>query len=189
MRLTQILLKWPRSRPNGNIWIGKDKMVRLVKPKDLNKMEKQIAMVSQWQTALKTVETINKIPISGEEECLRMSEPLHLTGGGEDSHGGQGEHRTEAWSTPVQVNCMLTIKWLYAKYYTKYSFSSGWGRKEPRLLPWRQPLLKITSGIWHTMSPGKSEYLKWNKNQSNLEVARFIQKVPRPPPGAKAKLL
>lgn len=47
MRLTQILLKWPRSRPNGNIWIGKDKMVRLVKPKDLNKMEKQIAMVSQ----------------------------------------------------------------------------------------------------------------------------------------------
>ena len=84
-------------------------MVRLVKPKDLNKMEKQIAMVSQWQTALKTVETINKIPISGEEECLRMSEPLHLTGGGEDSHGGQGEHRTEAWSTPVQVNCLLTI--------------------------------------------------------------------------------
>ena len=45
MRLTQILMKWPRRRPNGNIWIGKDQMVRLVREKDLKKLNKQIEMV------------------------------------------------------------------------------------------------------------------------------------------------
>jgi len=42
MRLSQILLKWPRQRPNGQIWIGKDKMVRLVKENDMNKMNRKI---------------------------------------------------------------------------------------------------------------------------------------------------
>ena len=35
MRLTQMLLKWPRRRLNGNIWIGKDQMVRLLWENDL----------------------------------------------------------------------------------------------------------------------------------------------------------
>ena len=38
-------MKWPRRRPNGNIWIGKDQMVRLVREKDLKKLNKQIEMV------------------------------------------------------------------------------------------------------------------------------------------------
>jgi len=67
MRLTQILLKWPRSRPNGNIWIGKDKMVRLVKPKDLNKMEKQIALEKKNSYAC-----LNPY-ISPEEERIAMA--------------------------------------------------------------------------------------------------------------------
>ena len=46
MRLTQLLCKWPRSRPNGHIWTGKHKMVRLVKNNHLNAMDKQIEMVS-----------------------------------------------------------------------------------------------------------------------------------------------
>ena len=47
MRLSQILLKWPRQRPNGQIWIGKDKMVRLVKENDMNKMNRRINQVCQ----------------------------------------------------------------------------------------------------------------------------------------------
>ena len=45
MRLSQILCKWPRNRPNGYIWSGKHQMVLKVKDKHLNSMEKQIAMV------------------------------------------------------------------------------------------------------------------------------------------------
>ena len=44
MRLTQMLLKWPRRRPNGSIWIGKDQMVRLVREKNQKKLNKQIEM-------------------------------------------------------------------------------------------------------------------------------------------------
>ena len=32
MRLTNILLKWPKVRPHGNIWIGKHRMVGKVDP-------------------------------------------------------------------------------------------------------------------------------------------------------------
>ena len=46
MRLSQILCKWPRARPNGHIWTGKHRMVRLVKDHHLNKMNKQIEMAS-----------------------------------------------------------------------------------------------------------------------------------------------
>ena len=45
MRLSQILCKWPRKRPNGYIWSGKHQMVLKVKDKHLNYMEKQIEMV------------------------------------------------------------------------------------------------------------------------------------------------
>ena len=45
MRLSQILCKWPRKRPNGYIWSGKHQMVLKVKDKHLNSMEKQIEMV------------------------------------------------------------------------------------------------------------------------------------------------
>ena len=40
-----MLVKWTRRRLNGNIWIGKDQMVRLVREKDLKKLNKQIEMV------------------------------------------------------------------------------------------------------------------------------------------------
>ena len=39
-----MLLKWPRRRPNGSIWIGKDQMVRLVREKNQKKLNKQIEM-------------------------------------------------------------------------------------------------------------------------------------------------
>ena len=45
MRLTLMLCKWPRSRPNGHIWSGKHQMVQKVKDKHLNTMNRQIAMV------------------------------------------------------------------------------------------------------------------------------------------------
>eukprot|EP00095_Tigriopus_kingsejongensis_P007075 maker-scaffold912_size81766-snap-gene-0.18 protein:Tk07075 transcript:maker-scaffold912_size81766-snap-gene-0.18-mRNA-1 annotation:"conserved hypothetical protein" len=38
MRLTQILLKFPKVPPNGNIWIGRNKMVRKVLPKHMEEM-------------------------------------------------------------------------------------------------------------------------------------------------------
>ena len=43
-------------------------------------------------------------PSIGKEEFLRLSEPLHLTRGGEDSHGFQREHGAKARPTIVQVN-------------------------------------------------------------------------------------
>jgi len=42
MRLTFALLKWPKSRPAGNIWIGKNQMVRKVTPKHLRQIEEDV---------------------------------------------------------------------------------------------------------------------------------------------------
>ena len=42
MRLSQVLLMWPKKRPNGNIWIGKDRMVLKVQPWHTNRMERDI---------------------------------------------------------------------------------------------------------------------------------------------------
>jgi len=43
MRLTQLLMIWPKKRPNGNIWKGKNSMVRTVQPWNLNALDKDIA--------------------------------------------------------------------------------------------------------------------------------------------------
>ena len=42
MRLTQLLMVWPKKRPNGNIWIGKNRMVQKVQPWHMSNMEKDI---------------------------------------------------------------------------------------------------------------------------------------------------
>jgi len=42
MRLTPILLRWPKKRPNGYIWNGKHQMVRKVEPWHLKSMDKDI---------------------------------------------------------------------------------------------------------------------------------------------------
>ena len=42
MRLTNILLKWPKVRPNGNIWIGKDRMVGKVHPVTKSHMKRDV---------------------------------------------------------------------------------------------------------------------------------------------------
>lgn len=42
MRLTQLLMMWPKKRPNGNIWMGKNKMVRTVEPWHMKALEKNI---------------------------------------------------------------------------------------------------------------------------------------------------
>ena len=42
MRLTQLLMVWPKKRPNGNIWIGKNRMVQKVQPWHMSSMEKDI---------------------------------------------------------------------------------------------------------------------------------------------------
>ena len=46
MRLSVMLCKWPRSRPNGYIWSGKHQMVRNVKDGHITTMQKQIEMVT-----------------------------------------------------------------------------------------------------------------------------------------------
>jgi hypothetical protein len=43
MRLTQLLLMWPKKRPGGNIWTGKNRMVLTVQPWHLTGLEKNIA--------------------------------------------------------------------------------------------------------------------------------------------------
>ena len=45
MRLSLVLYRWPRSRPNGHIWSGKHQMVRKVKEGHIAGMQKQIEMV------------------------------------------------------------------------------------------------------------------------------------------------
>ncbi len=42
MRLTLALLKWPKVRPNGHIFIGKYRMVRKVRDKHLEDMRRDI---------------------------------------------------------------------------------------------------------------------------------------------------
>ena len=44
MRLTSVLLTWPKKRPRGFIWIGADQMVRKVQPWHLRKMQQHIEM-------------------------------------------------------------------------------------------------------------------------------------------------
>ena len=42
MRLTNILFKWPKKRPHGNIWIGKDRMVAQVQPWMKSRIQKNV---------------------------------------------------------------------------------------------------------------------------------------------------
>merc|ERR1719510_1394259 len=42
MRLTQILMTWPKKRPGGNIWTGKNRMVLKVNPWHMNQMKRDI---------------------------------------------------------------------------------------------------------------------------------------------------
>jgi len=42
MRLTQLLTMWPKTRPKGAIWSGKQQMVRKVEPWHLNQLNKDI---------------------------------------------------------------------------------------------------------------------------------------------------
>ena len=42
MRLTNILFKWPKKRPHGNIWIGKDRMVAQVQPWMKSRIHKNV---------------------------------------------------------------------------------------------------------------------------------------------------
>lgn len=42
MRLGIVLCKWPKSRPPGNIWIGKNQMVRIVEPWHKKRIQKAI---------------------------------------------------------------------------------------------------------------------------------------------------
>lgn len=42
MRLTLVLSRYPKCPPNGNIWIGKNKMVRKVLPKHMDEMHKNV---------------------------------------------------------------------------------------------------------------------------------------------------
>jgi len=42
MRLGVVLCKWPKSRPKGYIWSGKNQMVRNVLPKHAKQMEKDL---------------------------------------------------------------------------------------------------------------------------------------------------
>ena len=72
-----MLLKWPRRRPNGNIWIGKDQMVRLVKEKDLKKLNKQIEMVQLENMDPLTFYPFYIILSSGKEKLLRYPKTLH----------------------------------------------------------------------------------------------------------------
>ena len=70
MRLTQLLMIWPKKRPNGNIWkgmnllgrkllnnyvfflSGKNSMVRTVKPWNLNALDKDIARLGNLHYSL-----------------------------------------------------------------------------------------------------------------------------------------
>ena len=87
-----------------------------------------------WVATLETLRKSHKDTLSGKEKFLRLSQPLHFTRGGEDSHGGQGEHRTETWSTLVQVNvdklCIIHIKQLFNWNVSPlYSFDSRLRKK------------------------------------------------------------
>ena len=136
-----------------------------------------------WVATLETLRKSHKDTLSGKEKFLRLSQPLHFTRGGEDSHGGQGKHRTETWSTLVQVNveklCIIHISnYLIEMYRHFIPLILGWGRKEQRLLPWLQPLLRTTSGIWRTMCLGKSEISVFiEKSSVRIRIIRFIQKM------------
>jgi len=44
MKLSQILMVWPKRRPNGYIWSGKHQMVRMVKQSDVDQMNKKIKL-------------------------------------------------------------------------------------------------------------------------------------------------
>ena len=66
-----------------------------------------------WVATPETLWKSSKDTLTGKEEFLCLSQPLHFPRGGEDSHGGKGEHWIKAWSTPVQVNFDKTCKILY----------------------------------------------------------------------------
>ena len=147
-----------------------------------------------WVAIPETLWKSSKDTLSGKEEFLCLSQPLHFPRGGEDSHGGQGEHWIEAWSTLVQVNfdklCKIqkhTDIHVYIYYSLLIPLTSGWGRKEQRLLPWPQPLLRTTSGTWRTISLGKSEISALSE-KSSVRVRSYqihSESVPRRPVQAR----
>jgi hypothetical protein len=47
MRLSQLLMVWPKKRPNGYIWSGKHRMVLKVQPWHLKGMDRDIYRVSR----------------------------------------------------------------------------------------------------------------------------------------------
>ena len=52
MRLSALLLTWPRNRPNGHIYLGKHKMVRKVTPDNMRTLDKDIQRVSNIRPLL-----------------------------------------------------------------------------------------------------------------------------------------
>ena len=68
-----MLLKWPRRGLNGNIWIGKDQMVRLVREKDLKKLNKQIEMVQFEDVVSLTLYPFNIISIFRKRKTPTLS--------------------------------------------------------------------------------------------------------------------
>ena len=44
MKLTAILCRWPKKRPHGQIWIGKDRMVGKFLPHMKTKMEREVEL-------------------------------------------------------------------------------------------------------------------------------------------------
>ena len=53
MRLSQLLLTWPKKRPNGYIWSGKHRMVLKVQPWHLKGLNRDIYRVS-WKAQFYT---------------------------------------------------------------------------------------------------------------------------------------
>ena len=100
MRLTEILCRWPRKRPNGYIWSGKHQMVRLVKEHHLKKLNKQIEMVNI--SNIYNMQFIN-FSSTGEEQCLCLSETLHHTRGRENRQECEGGEGAPRWSVVVQA--------------------------------------------------------------------------------------
>ena len=105
MRLTALLLTWPRNRPNGHIYLGKHKMVRKVTPGNMRVLDKDIQRVSiieqllvwpisdfrfsqPYVTSCRISHTYQNIirpfltSSAGEAERLPVSEPLLEPRGG-----------------------------------------------------------------------------------------------------------
>lgn len=102
MRLSLVLNKWPRSRPNGYIWSGKHQMVRKVRESHINTMEKQIEMVITLIRNIIALFYHSAFP--GEEQRVCLSESFHLSRGGKGRHGGEREDWSQGRPIIIQVS-------------------------------------------------------------------------------------